>query len=129
MFLLPYSPRSSLVARDGTASEDYGRGLAKASRPKTIYGPVIASAPTSALFSAYSPPIFVPPPKSDRRNSLIYKIKKKPYTAVTVQVERLTSEHFDENDFSGIPELIESVRLQESGPREASRAIRKKLLV
>ncbi|KAF8422636.1 VHS domain-containing protein [Tirmania nivea] len=52
---------------------------------------------------------------------------KKPYTAVTVQVDRLTSENYEENDFSGIPDLIESIRLQDSGPSEASRAIRKKL--
>ncbi|KAF8459422.1 hypothetical protein BGX38DRAFT_9638 [Terfezia claveryi] len=52
---------------------------------------------------------------------------KKPYTAVTVQVDRLTSESYEENEVSGIPDLIESIRLQDSGPSEASRAIRKKL--
>lgn len=52
---------------------------------------------------------------------------KKPYTAVTVQVDRLTSENYEENEVSGIPDLIESIRLQDSGPSEASRAIRKKL--
>lgn len=64
-----------------------------------------------------------------RRRSLIERLnfKKKPYTAVTVQVDRLTSESYEENDFSGIPDLIESIRLQDSGPSEASRAIRKKL--
>lgn len=65
--------------------------------------------------------------KPVRRHSLIQFLKKKPYTAVTVQVERLTSEGYEENDFSGIPDLIESIRLQDSGPTEASRAIRKKL--
>ena len=66
---------------------------------------------------------------SGRRHSLIERLnfKKKPYTAVTVQVDRLTSESFEENEVSGIPDLIESIRLQDSGPREASRAIRKKL--
>ena len=66
---------------------------------------------------------------SGRRHSLIERLnlKKKPYTAVTVQVDRLTSENFEENEVSGIPDLIESIRLQNSGPSEASRAIRKKL--
>ncbi|PWW71713.1 hypothetical protein C7212DRAFT_360414 [Tuber magnatum] len=52
---------------------------------------------------------------------------RKPFSAVTVHIERLTSEEYDENDVSGIPELIEAVKLQDSGPSEASRAIRKKL--
>jgi len=54
-------------------------------------------------------------------------IQKKPYTAVTVTIERLTSEAIPENDLSGIPDLVEVVNLQDSGPAEAARAIRKKL--
>jgi hypothetical protein len=42
-------------------------------------------------------------------------------------VDRLTSEQYDEDDFSGIIELIEVVRIQQAGPTEAARAIRKKL--
>ncbi|KAH0565494.1 hypothetical protein GP486_001119 [Trichoglossum hirsutum] len=53
--------------------------------------------------------------------------QKKPYTAVTVQIERLTSEQYEENDIGGIVELIEVIRIQERGPTEAARAIRKKL--
>src|SRR5207342_542145 len=53
--------------------------------------------------------------------------QKKPYSAVTVAVETLTSERYEEDDFSGIPELVESIKLQSSGPTEAARAIRKKL--
>ncbi|KAI9795254.1 MAG: putative actin patch assembly and actin polymerization protein [Piccolia ochrophora] len=52
---------------------------------------------------------------------------KKPYTAITVQIERLTSEAYEENDVSGIVDLVEVIRLQNSGPTEAARAIRKKL--
>lgn len=55
--------------------------------------------------------------------------QKKPYSAVTVQIDRLTSEQFEEDDYSGIPDLIEVVRIQASGPTEAARAIRKKLYV
>ena len=51
----------------------------------------------------------------------------KPYTAVTVQIERLCKEEFDVEDLSGIVDLIEVVKLQSSGPTEAARAIRKKL--
>ncbi|CAI4219990.1 unnamed protein product [Parascedosporium putredinis] len=51
----------------------------------------------------------------------------KPYTAVTVSIENLTSEIYEEEDLSGIPELVEVIMLQASGPTEAARAIRKKL--
>lgn len=53
--------------------------------------------------------------------------QKKPYTAITVQVDRLTSEQYDEDDSSGIPDLVEVIRLQPAGPTEAARALRKKL--
>lgn len=53
--------------------------------------------------------------------------QKKPYSAVTVTIERLTSEAFEEDDLSGIPDLVEVIKLQGSGPTEAARAIRKKL--
>lgn len=52
---------------------------------------------------------------------------RKPYSAVTVQIDRLTSEQYEENDLGGIVDLIEVIRIQESGPTEAARAIRKKL--
>jgi LAS seventeen-binding protein 5 len=44
-----------------------------------------------------------------------------------VTVERLTSEQIPENDLSGIPDLVEVINLQDTGPTEASRALRKKL--
>ncbi|WYZ43532.1 hypothetical protein EsH8_VI_001231 [Colletotrichum jinshuiense] len=53
--------------------------------------------------------------------------QKKPYSAVTVSIETLTSETYDEDDLSGIPDLVEVIKLQASGPVEAARAIRKKL--
>ena len=56
-------------------------------------------------------------------------LKKKPYSAITVQIDRLTSEQFDADDMSGIPDLIEVIRLQSEGPAEAARAIRKKLYI
>lgn len=55
--------------------------------------------------------------------------QKKPYSAVTVQVDRMTSEQYKEDDLSGIIDLIEVIRIQASGPTEAARAIRKKLSV
>jgi|SRR5215469_16588032 len=55
--------------------------------------------------------------------------QRKPYTAVTVQIDRLTSEQYEENDLSGIPDLVEVIRIQDTGPTEAARAIRKKLYV
>lgn len=53
--------------------------------------------------------------------------KKKPYSAVTVAVEQLTSERYEEDDLSGIPDLVEAIKLQATGPAEAARALRKKL--
>ncbi|KAF3761411.1 hypothetical protein M406DRAFT_353075 [Cryphonectria parasitica EP155] len=53
--------------------------------------------------------------------------QKKPYSAVTVTIERLTGEAYEEDDLSGIPDLVEVIKLQGSGPTEAARAIRKKL--
>ena len=51
----------------------------------------------------------------------------KPYTAVTVSINRLTSEQYEDDDLSGLVDLIEIIRIQETGPTEAARAIRKKL--
>ncbi|KAJ4349540.1 uncharacterized protein N0V89_008156 [Didymosphaeria variabile] len=53
--------------------------------------------------------------------------QKKPFSAITVQIDRLTSEQYEENDIGGLPDLIEVIRIQDSGPTEAARAIRKKL--
>lgn len=57
----------------------------------------------------------------------VHRKQKKPYSAVTVAIERLTSEQYDDDDFGGIPELVEVIKIQSTGPTEASRAIRKKL--
>lgn len=48
---------------------------------------------------------------------------------MTVQIEVLTSEQYEVEDSSGIVDLIEAIRIQASGPTEASRALRKKLSV
>ena len=58
---------------------------------------------------------------------LTARVQKKPYSAVTVSIENLTSESYEEEDLSGIPELVDVIKLQGSGPTEAARAIRKKL--
>lgn len=42
-------------------------------------------------------------------------------------IEQLTSEAYQEDDLSGIPDLVEVIKLQDTGPTEAARAIRKKL--
>ena len=41
----------------------------------------------------------------------------------------MTSEQYEEDDVSGVPDLVEVIRLQAGGPTEAARAIRKKLSV
>jgi hypothetical protein len=69
--------------------------------------------------------------KDRRRYKLLTRYRchkqKKPYSSISVHVERLTSENYDEDDLAGIPDLIEVIRLQASGPTEAARALRKKL--
>lgn len=57
----------------------------------------------------------------------MFRSKSKPYTAITVQVNRLSSEQYEADDMSGIVDLIEVIRIQPGGPTEAARAIRKKL--
>ncbi|KAI6249387.1 hypothetical protein HI914_02629 [Erysiphe necator] len=54
---------------------------------------------------------------------------KKPYTSVTVKIDSLTRHDRPEsiNDVSGVSDLIENITLQGTGPKEAGRAIRKKL--
>ncbi|KAF2026587.1 hypothetical protein EK21DRAFT_115643 [Setomelanomma holmii] len=52
---------------------------------------------------------------------------KHAFSAVTVQIDRLTSEQYEENDIGGVVDLIEVIRIQSSGPTEAARALRKKL--
>ena len=46
---------------------------------------------------------------------------------MTVQIDRLTSEQYEEDDIAGIFDLVEVIRIQASGPTEAARALRKKL--
>lgn len=53
--------------------------------------------------------------------------QRKPYTAITVQIDRLTSEQYEEDDIGGIIDLVDVIRIQDSGPTEAARALRKKL--
>ena len=56
-----------------------------------------------------------------------YHKQKKPFSAISVHVEQLTSETYDEDDVAGIPDLLEVVKLQGTGPQEVARALRKKL--
>jgi hypothetical protein len=51
----------------------------------------------------------------------------KPYTAVTANIERLTSAEYTEDDVVEIIELVEIINIRPTGPTEAARALRKKL--
>ncbi|KAK9367275.1 hypothetical protein V1509DRAFT_626818 [Lipomyces kononenkoae] len=50
-----------------------------------------------------------------------------PYTAITVTIDQLVTDQFEEDDVAGVFDLIETIRLSPTGPTEAARAIRKKL--
>jgi len=68
---------------------------------------------------------------SKRRYQLLtryrYSKQRKPYTAISVHVDQLTSEIYDEDDLAGIPDLLEVVKLQATGSSEVARSLRKKL--
>ena len=100
---------SSPDVSSGRCSQTYSRGSCGANLSYPLNSPVRENQEYSLLRYWFS------------------NIQKKPYSAITVQVERLTSEQYDEDDLSGIPDLIEVIRLQGTGPTEAARAIRKKL--
>lgn len=67
--------------------------------------------------------------KSTKTEELICVRRKQeqPYTAVTVAIEHLCDEKFEHDDSAGIIELAEAIKLQATGPKEAARALRKKL--
>ncbi|EXJ95164.1 hypothetical protein A1O1_00283 [Capronia coronata CBS 617.96] len=69
--------------------------------------------------------------RSRRRYQLLtryrYYKQKKPFSAISVHVEQLTSETYDEDDLAGVPDLLEVVKLQATGSQEVARALRKKL--
>lgn len=53
---------------------------------------------------------------------------EKPHTATSQWIEILSGPKYAEEDYEGLPELIESIRLQPTtGATECSRALRKKL--
>jgi hypothetical protein len=41
--------------------------------------------------------------------------EQKPYSAVTNWVEQLCSEQYDEDDYTGVPDLCDVARLQDTG--------------
>ncbi|THH00672.1 hypothetical protein EW026_g1887 [Hermanssonia centrifuga] len=53
--------------------------------------------------------------------------REKPRSSITEWVEILTSPNYEDEAYDGIPELVDSINIQATGPAEASRAIRKKL--
>lgn len=52
---------------------------------------------------------------------------EKPHSSISDWVDILTADSVDDEAYDGIPELVDSINLQGTGPTEASRAIRKKL--
>ncbi|PWN95017.1 hypothetical protein FA09DRAFT_302137 [Tilletiopsis washingtonensis] len=51
----------------------------------------------------------------------------KPFSSVSVWIDRLSANSYAEDDYEGVPELVEAINIQSTGPAEASRALRKKL--
>ncbi|KAF9454067.1 hypothetical protein P691DRAFT_770788 [Macrolepiota fuliginosa MF-IS2] len=53
--------------------------------------------------------------------------RDKPHSSVTDWVEIMTAAQTAEESYEGIPELVDAINLQSSGPTEAARALRKKM--
>ncbi|KAI0375132.1 seryl-tRNA synthetase [Pilatotrama ljubarskyi] len=53
--------------------------------------------------------------------------REKPHSSITEWVEILTSSTYEDEAYDGIPELVDAINIQATGPAEASRAIRKKI--
>ncbi|KAI0328506.1 seryl-tRNA synthetase [Cubamyces sp. BRFM 1775] len=53
--------------------------------------------------------------------------REKPHSSITEWVEILTSSNYEDEAYDGIPELVDAINIQATGPAEASRAIRKKI--
>nr|VWO96720.1 Vacuolar protein sorting-associated protein 27 [Ganoderma boninense] len=54
-------------------------------------------------------------------------LNEKPRSSTTEWVEILTSSSYEGEAYDGIPEIVESIDIQATGPAEAARAIRKKI--
>ncbi|KAH8835457.1 hypothetical protein DL96DRAFT_1574295 [Flagelloscypha sp. PMI_526] len=54
-------------------------------------------------------------------------LQEKPHSSITDWVDLLTASNVAAEAYDGIPELVDSINLQASGPAEASRALRKKI--
>lgn len=52
---------------------------------------------------------------------------EKPRSSITAFLDVLCIEKYEEDDYEGIPEMVEAINLQYTGPGEAARAIRKKV--
>jgi hypothetical protein len=53
--------------------------------------------------------------------------REKPNSSITQWVDILTTASYEDEAYDGIPEIVDSINLQPTGPTEASRALRKKL--
>ncbi|KXN88742.1 Protein lsb5 [Leucoagaricus sp. SymC.cos] len=53
--------------------------------------------------------------------------REKPHSSVTDWVEIMTGSQTPEESYEGMPELVDAINLQASGPTEAARALRKKM--
>ncbi|KAJ7675390.1 hypothetical protein B0H17DRAFT_135122 [Mycena rosella] len=53
--------------------------------------------------------------------------REKPHSSISDWVDILTADSVEEESYDGIPQLVDSINLQGTGPTEASRSLRKKL--
>ncbi|GAA5927868.1 Lsb5p [Sporobolomyces koalae] len=54
-------------------------------------------------------------------------LNEKPRSSVSALIDILCLDKYEEDSYEGITEIVESINIQDTGPTEASRAIRKKL--
>jgi len=76
---------------------------------------------------AYKPVTNIEVPRSKKARRADNPLRYKPYSSISVAIEIMTDEMHQINYLNGLDDLIEAINLQTDGPREAARAIRKKL--
>ena len=90
-------------------------------------GPRSKQSDKCTTYIAYKPVTNRDVPRSKKARRADNPVRHKPYSSISVAIEIMTDEMHQINYLDGLDELIEAINLQTDGPREAARAIRKKL--
>jgi VHS domain len=90
-------------------------------------GPRCKQSDKCTTHTAYTPVTNRDVPRSKKARRTDNPVGHKPYSSISVAIEIMTDEMHQINYLDGLDELIKAINFQTDGPREAARAIRKKL--